>query len=1500
MPAALQERLLRLSERLSDEPLRDEGLAEPEGGTLQTKLARLSGRLAEPEPELPPPAAPGEVEPTVLETTLDLAKKFVRGAAVTTAGVPAGVVELVETIDAILPPPTRVLDEMREAAGAPPAEPVIDVKEWPEKVQQLLDVHLPTDPRQRDSVLGKLASGTGTTVPFALAYAIGGYPLAAAVGAAAGAEEFVPETEESEVPEVKKALATLARGALGTTQALPIGKWFRFLKPIDVATKGGFFRRIAKEGGRIALPAVYEGMQEFTEQAGADILARTLLESERTFKESLERTTEAGEIGAGVGLIFSVLARLAGVSFRPKAPTIREGAEQAKGIVERAVPALEAARPDIESRVTQLRKRGLSEKAARREAKAELEPKPTAPEEPVVQPEPVPVAERSPTSIKNAIVDQERAARGLPPAMQPARRSFGAVWDDAVRLADEQPSKQDALIRELAGKPRPVSDTEDALLLHRQIRLQNEYDKTLQRHGQAQKAGDIEATASLESQQEALLRELLELYDIDKAVGTATSRGLNARKMLAREDFSLVRMAAMKRTAKGGGQLSEKDAAAVGATQKKIADLETQLQERTERITFLESEAALTKSLKEMAASEVPARKKARTAAAEVELDEAWKDFAGRVSGKLFANPLDPALVGSAARLAKAYVKVGVLRVQDFLSQVTKRIGKEEANRFNDTLVRAWDQAIAEQTPTPRKAGETAETVARDARKLAKFFVSTGIIERNALVDAVHRELRRTLPELTRRQAMDAISGYGQYARLSQGDVEVLLRDLKGQMQQVAKLEDMQAKRPPLKTGVERRVPSDEERHLIQQVNQMKRQGGFDVTDPATQLRSALDAVKTRLRNQIADLEQQISTKEKIVKKRTAAPQDEEVRKLMARRDSLREQFDEIFGVREMSEEQRLRIATASAKRSIAEYERRISTRDFEGRKPKRKSEVNAELQALRERRDALRAEFKELRDLAKPKATPEQRALSALKARLRTRAAEYQDRLARRDFAPKVRKKTTLDKEAEELRFQAEQAKADFLKELAADARQRRTTWEKVWGVVPELLNTARATIVSMDLSAVGRQGGIVNFGHPLRGRKGLRDMLAAFSSKAVASRAQNELTKRPNAALYKRAGLELTDPEGRLSQQEEVYMSRWAKTIPGVAGSERAYVTYLNRIRADTFDVMTATLGRNGTITEAEAKVIANYVNVATGRGNLGRFKAASVPLATVFFAPRFVLSRFQYLTLQPLRMKGGTARTRKLIAQEYARTLTGLGLFYSTAAMALWSLIGPPGDEEDWNIELDPRSSDFGKIRIGDTRIDPLFGLSQITVLLSRLATGRTKGLKGGDIMPIRGEKVPYGRGTGADVIARFMRTKLAPAIGTSINVLAGRNVIGEPTTPKTVARDLVVPISMRDIGTLMKKHGIPAGTVLALLEIFGTSVQHYDEGDSTRVLLRERSRLQQRDIRSLTPKQVQRRLLINAWYSNYYLPIRKQIKAVGGNESLSNVLAGSSDQVLRSIE
>jgi len=321
-------------------------------------------------------------------------------------------------------------------------------------------------------------------------------------------------------------------------------------------------------------------------------------------------------------------------------------------------------------------------------------------------------------------------------------------------------------------------------------------------------------------------------------------------------------------------------------------------------------------------------------------------------------------------------------------------------------------------------------------------------------------------------------------------------------------------------------------------------------------------------------------------------------------------------------------------------------------------------------------------------------------------------------------------------------------------------------------------------------------------------------------------------------------------MSRQEEIFMGnllehapRWTVVAPAVRASERLYVTFLNYLRMTTFAAMAEKLGRNGEVSIAEATVLANYVNAATGRGWLGkRGELSASALAQVFFSPRFFVSRFQLLLGQPLwTFKAKNAgRARAVIAKEYARSLSGMGLFYGsilTAAGMLW----PGGDEDDERpfVEFDPRSSDFLKIRIGNTRIDPLMGLSQSAVFLSRLATGERKRTTTGEIIPTREhatlsslfsteepKKVPYGQPHTSDIIWWFQQSKFSPWLSTSLDLLdLGKTKYGKEVTLASEARDFVVPIVLQDAYDAMKDQGMAKGAALTLAAMFGWGLQTY---------------------------------------------------------------------------
>jgi hypothetical protein len=231
------------------------------------------------------------------------------------------------------------------------------------------------------------------------------------------------------------------------------------------------------------------------------------------------------------------------------------------------------------------------------------------------------------------------------------------------------------------------------------------------------------------------------------------------------------------------------------------------------------------------------------------------------------------------------------------------------------------------------KLKDSDNDISTDVQKLVRELVESGITDREAIIDAVHAHLKEIDPAITRREAMDAISGYGKYKQLAQDDVSKIVRDLKGQMQQLAKIKDMEAGDAPKKTGMERRTPSYIERMLIKLVNALKKTLGFDVTDPATQLKTAQQAVTTRLTNEIADLDRQIEAGRRDLPKQSILKYTPEMEALREKRDALRKKLDEVAPIAPPTNAERLEALQRTLQKSLEYYSDKLARNDFSPRK---------------------------------------------------------------------------------------------------------------------------------------------------------------------------------------------------------------------------------------------------------------------------------------------------------------------------------------------------------------------------------------------------------------------------------------------------------------------------------------------------------------------------------------------------------------------------------------
>ncbi|MEN6421102.1 MAG: hypothetical protein ABFD76_04080, partial [Smithella sp.] len=784
--------------------------------------------------------------------------------------------------------------------------------------------------------------------------------------------------------------------------------------------------------------------------------------------------------------------------------------------------------------------------------------------------------------------------------------------------------------------------------------------------------------------------------------------------------------------------------------------------------------------------------------------------------------------------------------------------------------------------------------IGKYAKDLAKHFISLGITEREELFNKIHDVLKAEMPDHTRRDTMKAISGYGEFKPLDPDAILTKFRDFKGQILQIAKLEDLIKTGRAEKTGFERQTPSDEERRLTKLVEDAKRKYGIETVDKDRLLKSALDAIKTRLKNQIKDLEYQIETRKKIVPVKHDIKRDAEARALEKRRDELKADFEAIFGKTHITDEQRLNAALKITEKSIAEYYRRIKEGDVSGMTATSTPLKSALLDMMRGRREELRQEYKHLKDLANPKKTPEEIALRSLKTRLRNEAKKYSEMLDNLNFEPKPKRERNIDAEGQKLQDERDRIKKNYqeaskvssitkeeaenivkLSKIVSETKENlenggsrfdygaaRVAFEKyiehlkgrddtishmarrradefkttyqdhkakaVYDVIKDSIQTISDTsislVASLDNSFIGRQGLKVLMTHPTvwwpAARESFRDIRKVLGGQDAHAALMADIYSRPNClnGAYDTAKLiPKTEEQFPTSMPERVpYAGRMFKA------SQTAFEGAAIRMRTDLYDLLSNTAEEAGQNVTDKTWIedVGRLINSLTARGAWGKRGEPAI-VRVILWAPKMLKANLDVLTAHGAGAGLETGFARKEAA------LNLLKIVGSTAVLlAMAAAMGA-------DVEDDPRSTDFGKIKVGDTRFDVTGGAASIITLAARLLSGSYKSASTG---LIHNYGTKYAARTRWDAFIDFLTNKTSPPARVVVDMLKGKNWKGEPFTWSGAAYQALTPISiqnaikLKDEASADRVLGVIADFVGVNTQSFTASEKAWDEEQS----------------------------------------------------------------------
>ncbi len=375
---------------------------------------------------------------------------------------------------------------------------------------------------------------------------------------------------------------------------------------------------------------------------------------------------------------------------------------------------------------------------------------------------------------------------------------------------------------------------------------------------------------------------------------------------------------------------------------------------------------------------------------------------------------------------------------------------------------------------------------------------------------------------------------------------------------------------------------------------------------------------------------------------------------------------------------------------------------------------------------------------------------------------------------------------------------------------------------------NAFRTMMASFDLSAALRQGGFFSLSNPELQKESFKTQFSSFTEKGF-GRNMMAIEANPYFIKAQRAKIDFA-VAGRMDDEsmmgEELYRgNQTIEKLPligtliekGITGwSERTYSGFLDAQRMTMFEHFSKELESAGFDFEKdtrEFKKMAEFINVATGRGKTPGGKAGQLLLDLPFFAPRYTLSRLQLLnmTLNPVSYYRQPPGTRKIIAKSAAR-------FYGTTAtiIGIAALLGL--------TSFDPDDDNFLKVKVGNSRFDIFAGTLQPARMLLRIFMSGLRTKFGTDNR--------LTREFGADVyenLARYVRGKMSPVPSLAWDYLAQEDYVGkEIASPGDVAwaaTQRLIPLTFSELYDTFDKNG-PAGALVMPFAVLGVGVSTYE--------------------------------------------------------------------------
>ena len=302
-------------------------------------------------------------------------------------------------------------------------------------------------------------------------------------------------------------------------------------------------------------------------------------------------------------------------------------------------------------------------------------------------------------------------------------------------------------------------------------------------------------------------------------------------------------------------------------------------------------------------------------------------------------------------------------------------------------------------------------------------------------------------------------------------------------------------------------------------------------------------------------------------------------------------------------------------------------------------------------------------------------------------------------------------------------------------------------------------------------------------------------------------EIVSDPDYPLIKKAKVATATPE-------EAYPSNWPEKIPIIGTAfkvgEHAYIGTAHYMRYKLAKMYLNQWRNSGIeLTDKELSTIGRLVNSLTARGDTGVRQEPGL-VNNLLWSPRNLKSDLDVLTMH-LFDKNFSKKGRIEAAKNLIRIAAGTAMILGTAQLF-----------KDESVTWDSNSSDFGKIKIGETRFSVGGALPAMVVLASRLIHRARTNANGETVKYNTGK---YGEPTMKDAVYNFFENRFSPSATFIKDWLDGKDYNYNDFNAQKELVEMSTPMILSNYLESANAEDSANIVLIMLAEVFGVNTNTY---------------------------------------------------------------------------